>query len=584
MSDNEELDDEPEEFDMQITDLENDLTDYFHYTQTTNNKNLDDVSGISLLKELEDKWDHIEKKKSSNTKQAHKALNHNLINLRKKDKLNKLKQSIADIQEHFLDTLKKRNKDNNDFEDFALKTISLMQNHIDKNNKEVQQICQDFDIDLNQFHLESEGNITNTQQQQSQHEPNQDDNKNDDYYYDNEQPIKPPISNKTDYIYNNNYNNNNANINNDNNNAKYLSKKNKIRNKGFLLNSVELNNEEDYNNNMIGNSKIPLNVQANNFSINHKVSCDGLIYESPSHRSYSNIDYANVKKISMSLANKMKSVFDDITTPVIPPVTNNLILTNPNDYTTSQGISNISNIDKSNIKDYDNERVNKDNDNSNSKSPSHIFSRRKENLHRNNNPSNYSSNLSENDTLNNISSMYALERNFENILNKINPELNARMNQRIVVKNFDQTDYNKDNGQTDNDIYFDSVKKQVGLERDTPTKMGFNFAINKENLTDKKLSRKIEENVKLINDVLKEESIKVNKIDNEKYKRKGGNLLNNSYLRNNSISFASSMNNNSLFTDNKIYSKNRFDDSINKIYKANAFKINKLINPQDEQS
>ena len=37
-------------------------------------------------------------------------------------------------------------------------------------------------------------------------------------------------------------------------------------------------------------------------------------------------------------------------------------------------------------------------------------------------------------------------------------------------------------------------------------------------------------------------------------------------------------NGSSFVNDNKIYAKNDFNESMNKIYKANAFKINKLIN------
>ena len=65
------------------------------------------------------------------------------------------------------------------------------------------------------------------------------------------------------------------------------------------------------------------------------------------------------------------------------------------------------------------------------------------------------------------------------------------------------------------------------------------------------------------------------KLMNNDIQNKNG-MLNASYLRNHSISLLN--NTNSVVQDNKIYSKNKFDDTISKIYQANATKIQKLIN------
>ena len=43
-------------------DIENELNDYFQHT-LPNYKRDPETSGISLLKELEDKWEHVEKRK-----------------------------------------------------------------------------------------------------------------------------------------------------------------------------------------------------------------------------------------------------------------------------------------------------------------------------------------------------------------------------------------------------------------------------------------------------------------------------------------------------------------------------------------
>ena len=62
--------------DKQNYDIENELTDYIPYT-LTNSKRDNETSGISLLKELEDKWENIEKNKQKPIKLQKKKEKHN---------------------------------------------------------------------------------------------------------------------------------------------------------------------------------------------------------------------------------------------------------------------------------------------------------------------------------------------------------------------------------------------------------------------------------------------------------------------------------------------------------------------------
>jgi hypothetical protein len=102
--------------------------------------------------------------------------------------------------------------------------------------------------------------------------------------------------------------------------------------------------------------------------------------------------------------------------------------------------------------------------------------------------------------------------------------------------------------------------------------------------------RKMEENVQLLNQLAKVSSVpntfenKIKSINNSNnnssYNINNNSQLNKSYIRSHNMSINSSQNiNNSNFSfmNNRIYSKNRFEDILSRMYKSNALKIQKII-------
>ena len=112
----------------------------------------------------------------------------------------------------------------------------------------------------------------------------------------------------------------------------------------------------------------------------------------------------------------------------------------------------------------------------------------------------------------------------------------------------------------------------------------------KEDIKDKKFLRKMEENVQLLNQLAKvtsgsnnfQERIRnLNNNNNSSYNINEYSKLNKSYIRSHNMSLNSSQNinnsNYSFMNNNKVYSKNRFEDILSKMYKTNALKIHKII-------
>jgi predicted nuclease with TOPRIM domain len=112
----------------------------------------------------------------------------------------------------------------------------------------------------------------------------------------------------------------------------------------------------------------------------------------------------------------------------------------------------------------------------------------------------------------------------------------------------------------------------------------------KEDIKDKKFLRKMEENVQLLNQLAKvtsgsnnfQERIRnLNNNNNSTYNINEYSKLNKSYIRSHNMSLNSSQNinnsNYSFMNNNKVYSKNRFEDILSKMYKTNALKIHKII-------
>ena len=430
--------------DKQNYDIENELTDYIPYTLTSSKRD-NETSGISLLKELEDKWENIEKNKQKPIKLQKKKEKHN-----NGMKRAYIKSLIEESKQKFMKRIQSMRMTYNasfeEFESYASSAILKMENIKIQNDQIRSQ-------------LESYDNATN--------KPIENNNKEDI-------PNKDQRKERT--------------------NVK----------KSFLKQDDTIPQREN---------NIPLAYRGNLFTCKEMTSIEGLVYETPSTTEGRKEIIQKNFTISDSLANKMKSVYEDITAPSQP-------------------------ILSSNIEDNDKQEENND-----------------------------TNNIKIN--FNTGNSLYTLEKQFDEIITKIKPNLNGKISGAIIKKEIAI--------KKEDDEYFENLAKEAGYKKG---KSNSNLSENNQYtfynyFTDKKFSKKIEENVKLLNNVMSGENVYKKKLMNNDIQNKNG-MLNASYLRNHSLSLMN--NTNSVVQDNKIYSKNKFDDTISKIYQANATKIQKLIN------
>ena len=432
--------------DKQNYDIENELTDYIPYT-LTNSKRDNETSGISLLKELEDKWENIEKNKQKPIKLQKKKEKHN-----NGMKRAYIKSLVEESKQKFMKKIQTMRMTYNasfeEFESYASNAILKMENIKIQNDQIRSQ-------------LEAYDNATN--------KPIENNNKEDI-------PSKEQKKERT--------------------NTK----------KSFLKQDDTIPQSQN---------TIPLAYRGNLFTCKEMTSIEGLVYETPSTTEGRKEIIQKNFTISDSLANKMKSVYEDITAPSQPI------------------LHSTTNIE-------DNDKQDENNDTNNIKI-----------------------------NFNTGNSLYTLEKQFDQIITKIKPNLNGKISGAIIKKDIDI--------KKEDDEYFESLAKEAGYKKGkSNSNLSENNQYNFSNyFTDKKFSKKIEENVKLLNNVMSGEIVYKKKLMNNDIQNKNG-MLNASYLRNHSISLLN--NTNSVVQDNKIYSKNKFDDTISKIYQANATKIQKLIN------
>lgn len=454
------------ELDKQNYDIDNELIEYLPYT-STNSKRDNEASGISLLKELEDKWDNIEKKKQqvnriSKSKRQHASSEHKKANL---------KNMIDEYKHKFMKKIQimraNYNKNKDEFETFANETIMKMENIKIQNDKIK---CQLEALEESTKDDKTQDDLPNTCEQKN---------------------------------------------------------KNMKQEKTFL---------KPDNPHKVDITKIPLAYRGNLFTCKEMTSIEGLVYETPSMTEGKKDLESNNFTISESLANKIKSVFEDITTPFQPVVTQNNF---------SENGKNEGNEEE--ILSEQNTMINKN--------------------------QNINTNNSVNIHFNSSNSLYNLEKNFDSFVTKIKPNFTSKITGKIIeIKN------NDPQNKIEEDEYFENLTKEAGFRKQKSKSNNLEKVYSFTNfISDKKFSKKIEENVKLLNNVMSGEAIYKKKIKNNVLQNRNG-LLNTSYLRNHSLSLINNSNANSMIQDNRIFSKNKFEDTISKIYKANATKIQKIIN------
>ena len=519
-------------------EVENIFNEELNTSSTRYNNKIMNTSGLSLLRELEDKWDSIERKKNF-TYEKKNIQNKILKEEKKSQNIIKLTKEIEKLKKDFLIQISKqkeiRNNKNEEFEKFILNKITEMEKYKVK-NEEIKKLLV----------------------QREMEKVNENKKKNTNF----------------------------KNYNNFQKDSKNKITRNQLKkNKSFL-------HDEIYN---YDKKKIPLRYKGNLFTCKEITEIEGLVYETPNDLENNNKIKIN-NPISDNLKNKMKNVYDDIIKPTYIP---DYIL---NNFESSRINNNLSNEKNESLKNIKNNNI----DNNNN------FNINNRNNLQNNSLVNFNIN-SNFQTKINTQTLYSLERNFDEILNSINPNMNKLIKGNNYMGTYKKNDYNseqniikKNNLESDENInpeldkYFEDLSIQAGYK--LPNKINKKENINqniinddtyylKDDIKDKKFLRKMEENVQLLNQLAKVNP--VNNIFHDRIKSLNNSnnnslhnindfsKLNKSYIRSHNMSLNTSENINnsniSFMNNNRVYSKNRFEDILPKMYKSNALKIHKII-------
>ena len=331
------------------------------------------------------------------------------------------------------------------------------------------------------------------------------------------------------------------------------TKKETIKNHSFLQ-------EEKYNNDK---RNIPLKYRGNIFTCKDLTEVEGLVYETPDNINDNNNKYKN--PVSESLKGKMKFVYDDIIKPIYFPdnIFNNVIMESS----------------RENL-------INEENKNNNI----------------NNNKNNNNSNNVLIDNNINPQTLNSLEKNFDEILKAINPNMNQLNKGNKHMGSFLNEDY-KENPEENNpelDKYFKdlSIQAKCKLPKNISKKINQtkDISINdtyylKNNFSDKKFFKKMGENIHLLNQLVKitpnqnniQKIRSLNNISNySSFNINDKSPSNKSFIRNQHTSFNSDIqnidkSNYSFLNNNRIYSKNKFEDILSKMYDINTLKIQKIL-------
>ena len=126
---------------------ENEVDNIFNeelYTNSTRENNkIMNTSGYSLLRELEDKWDSIEKKKI-NTFENRNFKNNIIEEEKKKNYYLQIKKEIEKLKNNFIDNIQKQKVlyENKDFAQFIYDKVSEMEKYKVKSEEIIKQLQQ----------------------------------------------------------------------------------------------------------------------------------------------------------------------------------------------------------------------------------------------------------------------------------------------------------------------------------------------------------------------------------------------------------------------------------------------------------
>ena len=583
----------------------NNINDNFNYNnensfldspQKQNDYNLnEDISGISLLKELEEQWNNIEKQKLNyyNKNKGDESTNSNSKNINNSQEKFKYIKDMVECKKNKFLTLRQKAKNirNNDheIEQYFLTKFKEMEKYkiIDNNIKEKIEIRQQEKI---------------REQKNNDYNNNYNNDNNDDNYY--EENVNDNFN-----LNNNDINDNNNNYNENENERQYESYEkeqqqiqeeliqekniNNLKKKSFIQNEED----DEINYNQINNNN---NQENNNYYDDNKIpELDDLVYETPARNSnnfnyYENkeniknnnynynynyneeidnqenqenqenegsLDYLNKidkSKISGKLIEKMKDIFEEINRKNnkknINENKNKFINIKKTINSSRKGILGINNINIINNNYTDNNIL----------------------MNIKNNNSNRNNNNNINNNINDANKSINLNFNYNNYLNNIknnnqNTSFNNNNNLPIYDNNKDmQNDINKDiNNYSKNEVInglscleknFDDIMKQIksGYKTNKNIKK-LNLFENNNYLTINKENEQIPEIDKYFEELSNEAKLKV----------KQGKIIENQIIKNNNY-----QNNSKIF--NRIVNNNKKQN--NNIFKQKMLEINNNLN------
>ena len=124
-------------------EVDNIFNEQIYTNSTRDNNKIMNISGYSLLRELEDKWDSIERKKNNTF--GNKNFQNNIIEQeKKKNNYLKLEKEIKKLKNNFIDKIQKQKVlyENKEFAQFIFDKISEMEKYKIKSEEIIKQLQQ----------------------------------------------------------------------------------------------------------------------------------------------------------------------------------------------------------------------------------------------------------------------------------------------------------------------------------------------------------------------------------------------------------------------------------------------------------
>ena len=485
------------------------------YNESPQKQNNADISGLSLLKELEDRWDIVEKRKMYYYNKNNDVQNNyiNIYNkgseLKEKEKYKAIKDLVEKNKNIFIfkqNNARKKRENDNEIEQFFLTKYKLMDKYKifdDSLKEQINQRMQEKNFEENNNNMNNLNNINN--------DNNFNDNINDNYIINEnikieQKKINPQrremIRSRKSYL------KSEEELNNLNNRDKQLYSGGNIELDNLMYETPARDTNENFKNNYNINEIAENND--NNYG-NEDIINMGLSFN------YNNNTENNLPG---KLIKKIKNVFEEISKPNIK-INNTQIDKNNN------GIDSISPVNKN----FDNPRNNnalmniiKSNttnniyQNNNNKSFNNLnnntnINNTSINMMNNNNilPNNLSQNesLVNTNTLNNEkTNLCGLQQNFDNILKKL---MQNNQNQN-TINNINNSEQNDNLGNPELDRYFEELKQ----EADFKLKQYKNIKPDKISNSENRIKKIAEESVLMLNNYANN----VNNNKNNKFKQR----------------------------------------------------------------